>query len=100
VPLLVLAIAMLPLLIVPLLVDLPRSAKAMFVALDWFIWSAFALEYVAHCERCDVLSGTRRTRRRRPARATASTRSSDVSTQSNCISLDRWAPRREGECLA
>lgn len=45
-PLLLLAIAMLPLLIVPLLVDLPSAVEAAFVAVDWFIWAAFAFEYV------------------------------------------------------
>jgi voltage-gated potassium channel len=45
-PLLVLALAMVPLLVVPLLVDLPPAVDATFVAADWFIWAAFAFEYV------------------------------------------------------
>lgn len=45
-PLLVLALAMLPLLTLPLLVDLSPSVKNAFVAADWLIWSVFAFEYV------------------------------------------------------
>ena len=43
-PLVVLAIAMIPLLIIPVLVDLPRPVEAAFISADWFIWAAFALE--------------------------------------------------------
>ncbi len=45
-PLLVLALVMVPLLILPLLVDLPAALEAIFVACDWFIWAVFAVEYV------------------------------------------------------
>ncbi len=45
-PLLVLALAMVPLLVVPLLVDLPSGLDSAFVAADWLIWAAFAFEYV------------------------------------------------------
>jgi voltage-gated potassium channel len=45
-PLLVLALAMVPLLVVPLLVDLPDPLEASFVALEWAIWAVFLLEYV------------------------------------------------------
>jgi voltage-gated potassium channel len=45
-PLLVLALAMVPLLVLPLVVDLPSGVKTSFIALDWFIWAAFAFEYV------------------------------------------------------
>ena len=45
-PLVLLAIAMVPLLVVPLLVTLPEAVEAAFVAADWFIWAAFAFEYV------------------------------------------------------
>ena len=45
-PLLVLAVAMVPLLIVPLLVNLPEQLDATFTAVDWFIWAVFAVEYV------------------------------------------------------
>lgn len=45
-PLLVLALTMVPLLVVPLLVDLPHGVEAAFVAADWFIWVAFAVEYI------------------------------------------------------
>lgn len=44
-PLLVLAVAMIPLLIVPLLVDLPDQMDSAFIAADWFIWAVFAIEY-------------------------------------------------------
>ena len=37
---------MVPLLVLPLLVDLPSGVTASFLALDWFIWAAFAFEYV------------------------------------------------------
>ncbi len=45
-PLLVLAIAFIPLLVLPLLVELPEAVENAFVALDWFIWAAFAAEYI------------------------------------------------------
>ncbi|MCA1710017.1 MAG: potassium channel family protein [Actinobacteria bacterium] len=45
-PLLVLALAMVPLLVLPLVLDLPSGVEASFVALDWFIWAAFAFEYL------------------------------------------------------
>jgi voltage-gated potassium channel len=45
-PLVILAIAMIPLLVVPLLVDLPGPVEAAFIAFDWFIWAAFAFEYL------------------------------------------------------
>lgn len=44
-PLLVLALAMVPLLVLPLLVTLPNELEAAFVAADWFIWAAFTFEY-------------------------------------------------------
>ncbi len=45
-PLLILALAMVPLLVAPLVIDVPAALKATFVAADWFIWAAFAFEYV------------------------------------------------------
>jgi hypothetical protein len=45
-PLLILALAMIPLLLAPAVVDLSDTAKATVLPLDWFIWAAFALEYV------------------------------------------------------
>ena len=45
-PLLILALVMVPLIVVPLLIDLPDPVEAAVVAADWFIWAAFALEYV------------------------------------------------------
>jgi voltage-gated potassium channel len=46
-PLVLLALAMVPLILVPLLVHLPGSMDRGFVAADWFIWAVFAFEYVA-----------------------------------------------------
>ena len=44
-PMLLLALAIVPLLVIPLVVDLsPTSEKALY-ACDWFIWAAFAVEY-------------------------------------------------------
>ena len=45
-PLLVLALALVPLLVVPLLVDLPSGVEAALDVVDWCIWAAFAVEYV------------------------------------------------------
>jgi voltage-gated potassium channel len=45
-PLLLLAVAMIPLLLLPLMVDLPAALDATFVAVDWFIWAAFAFDYL------------------------------------------------------
>ena len=45
-PLLILALAMIPLLLAPVVIDLNDTAKAAVLALDWFIWAAFAFEYV------------------------------------------------------
>jgi voltage-gated potassium channel len=44
-PMMALALAIIPLLVVPLLVDLPSGAETTFFALDWLIWIAFVLEY-------------------------------------------------------
>lgn len=40
VPMLVLALAFLPLLVIPFLVDLSAGWEVTFLALDWFIWAA------------------------------------------------------------
>ncbi len=45
-PLLVLALAMLPLLVLPLVLDLSDPLEDALVAAEWFIWAAFAFEYV------------------------------------------------------
>ena len=37
---------MVPLLVLPLLFDLPSSVEAAILAADWFIWAAFAFEYI------------------------------------------------------
>jgi voltage-gated potassium channel len=44
-PMMALALAIIPLLVVPLLVDLPSGAETTFFALDLLIWIAFVLEY-------------------------------------------------------
>jgi voltage-gated potassium channel len=38
-------IAIIPLLVLPLVFDLPSGVETTFFALDWFIWIAFVLEY-------------------------------------------------------
>jgi voltage-gated potassium channel len=45
-PLLILALAMIPLLLAPVVVDLSDTGEAAIITFDWFIWAAFALEYV------------------------------------------------------
>jgi voltage-gated potassium channel len=44
-PMMILALAIIPLLVVPLLVDLPSGAETTLFAIDWMIWIAFVLEY-------------------------------------------------------
>lgn len=46
VPMLVLAVAFIPLLLIPLFVTLSPGWDQTFLVLDWFIWAAFAVEYV------------------------------------------------------
>ena len=45
-PMLVLAIAIIPLLLIPLLTEVSGATKTAIVAAEWFIWAAFALEYM------------------------------------------------------
>jgi voltage-gated potassium channel len=45
-PLLILALAMIPLLLAPVVFDLSEAAEAAITGAEWFIWAAFALEYV------------------------------------------------------
>ncbi|MFL6243182.1 MAG: potassium channel family protein [Acidimicrobiia bacterium] len=45
-PLLVLAVAFIPLLILPLLFELSEPVEDAFLALDWLIWAAFAAEFI------------------------------------------------------
>lgn len=45
-PMLILALAMIPLLLVPLLVDLPTRVDRGFFAANWLVWFAFAVELV------------------------------------------------------
>ena len=52
-PLLVLALVMVPLLVVPLVVNLPAGIDAAFLAADWFIWAAFAFEYLVRLALTD-----------------------------------------------
>jgi voltage-gated potassium channel len=44
-PMLILSLAIIPLLLVPLIVDFSSEVETTFVALDWLIWAAFAIEY-------------------------------------------------------
>jgi voltage-gated potassium channel len=46
-PMVVLSLAVIPLLVIPLVMDLSHPALVTFVALDWFVWAAFAIEYGA-----------------------------------------------------
>lgn len=46
VPLLVAALAMVPLLVLPLVADLSPAAEASVVAGEWAVWAMFAFEYV------------------------------------------------------
>ena len=43
---LVLSLAIIPLLVIPLVTDLSRPVANTFLALDWAIWAAFAIEYL------------------------------------------------------
>lgn len=45
-PMLVLALAIIPLLVWPLVFDVSASGKQTVVALEWLIWAAFAAEYL------------------------------------------------------
>lgn len=45
-PMLVLAVAIIPLLLIPLLTDVSGATKTTIVSIEWFIWAAFALEYM------------------------------------------------------
>ena len=44
-PMMALALAIIPLLVVPLLVDVSPGVETTFYTLDWLIWVAFVLEY-------------------------------------------------------
>jgi voltage-gated potassium channel len=52
-PLLILALAMIPLILVPLVVELDGAAEDAVIAADWFIWAAFAFEYVVRLALTD-----------------------------------------------
>lgn len=45
-PLLILAVAILPLLLIPLLFDVSPGVEEALTAVDWLIWAVFAFEYV------------------------------------------------------
>ena len=45
IPMLVLALLTIPLLVAPLMFELSETMLATFIALGWFIWAAFAVEY-------------------------------------------------------
>ncbi|MBK6561527.1 potassium channel family protein [Candidatus Amarobacter glycogenicus] len=42
---LLLALVMVPLLLLPLVGDFPEGVERLFLAADWFIWAAFAVDY-------------------------------------------------------
>ena len=44
-PMLALALAIVPLLVIPLVVDLSPTSETILYACDWFVWAAFAVEY-------------------------------------------------------
>jgi voltage-gated potassium channel len=44
-PMLILALAIIPLLLIPTIFELSEGAETTFIALDWFIWAAFLVEY-------------------------------------------------------
>jgi len=46
VPMLVLSLAIVPLIVIPLVVDLSRPVRNTFIALDWLVWAAFVVEYL------------------------------------------------------
>lgn len=45
-PMLVLALAIIPLVLIPMLVDLSPGAERLVATADWLIWGAFAIEYI------------------------------------------------------
>jgi voltage-gated potassium channel len=45
-PMLILSLAIIPLLVIPLAVDVSTTTETVFFAIDWLIWAAFAVEYV------------------------------------------------------
>jgi voltage-gated potassium channel len=44
-PLLIMALAIIPIIVLPLVVDLSSAAQASLTAADWMIWATFAIEY-------------------------------------------------------
>jgi hypothetical protein len=44
-PLTVLALVMIPLIVLPLVMDLSRTTEWAFLAIDYLIWAVFAAEY-------------------------------------------------------
>ncbi len=45
-PLLILAVAIIPIIVVPMVVDLSAGALSALKAADWLIWAAFAVDYI------------------------------------------------------
>jgi len=45
-PMMILALAMIPLIVVPVIVDLSPGLDRAFVAIDYLVWAVFAVEYV------------------------------------------------------
>jgi hypothetical protein len=50
-PLTVLALALIPLIVLPLVMDLSPGTESAFLAIDYLIWAVFAAEYAIkrHC---------------------------------------------------
>jgi voltage-gated potassium channel len=46
-PMLILAVAIIPIIVVPMVVDLSPGALSALKAADWLIWGAFAVDYIA-----------------------------------------------------
>lgn len=53
VPMLVLALALIPVLVLPTIVQLSSTAQAALDATEWMIWAAFAFEYAANVYLAD-----------------------------------------------
>jgi voltage-gated potassium channel len=45
------------LLVIPLVVDVSEPVETAILAADWFIWAAFALEYVVRCTTPCLVTG-------------------------------------------
>ncbi len=55
-PLLILALVMVPLLVIPFVMQLPPGLEAVMVGAGWCVWAAFALDYVVRLGLTDKRS--------------------------------------------